>query len=968
MKRIITLICVISMLLCTTSGYAFAEDVGENATIEEEATTNVADSQSLTTNVASLVEETDDYAYYSDGTFHVKSNSAKVPDAYKASVKRATFDSEVTEIARGAFKDCTVLTEVELPYGLQKIGGGNSYWYGRDTDDYEEFYIRVDSKYYDGAFSGCINLTSITLPETVTTIQRGAFSGSGLKKVVIPQNVKKIDRYVFKDCSALEEVILPEGITLISEEAFAGCNSLSFIRIPASVESVYQYAFAETGLKVVVLMGHPYFHKEGYDWYGNAFKDVSATIFFDIWSGSPERRDYGGNLKWIPATEAFLNSSREAFFAQDAEEVATRPITPVINTVSVIDDGVYIAWDAVPNAFCYGIMIKDNGGDWEELSVTPDESNVTIRPQDLGDDGEKSVAVFAEVTFNEYPTAEGDGEPRKELRSPVSASASFYWSAITLETPTILDIANGVDGINIAWKEVDNASFYTLRSKVEGGEWAVVADGLTQSTYTVPKNELTSGVQYWYSVQANGSEEGKRSNFSEEAAQTWLEQPQIIETENRSDGTEVSWSSVSGASTYTLLYRTDNGEWKTAAEGITETSYILPKGKMSNRTTYYYSVQAIGENEGICSALSGDVPHMWITTPVITDMECTADGILVGWSDVYGIDSYTLLYRNGDNEWKIAEESIKGTTFIMPKERLANGTQYDFCVQAIDMVENASSGYSKSEIQTWFMAPEVIKTQNLSSGTKVVWSAVDKAKSYTLRYRTTAGEWKIVAEDITDSSYTVPKSKLSSGTKYWYAVQAVGEESDERSAFSTDKAQTWLATPSVTKTQNMNAGTKISWEKVNGASGYIVMCKLPGGTWKTVSTVVGGDTLTYLMPKSKLSSGTKYYYTVKTKGAATSGYTSGKAQTYLAAPSVSTVSKLSSGVKITWSKVKGASSYIVMYKVSGGTWKTVKSGITATSYIVSSSELTKGKTYYFTVKAKGTATSGYSSGKSIKIN
>ena len=88
-------------------------------------------------------------------------------------------------------------------------------------------------------------------------------------------------------------------------------------------------------------------------------------------------------------------------------------------------------------------------------------------------------------------------------------------------------------------------------------------------------------------------------------------------------------------------------------------------------------------------------------------------------------------------------------------------------------------------------------------------------------------------------------------------------------------------------------------------------------------------------------------------------------KTWLEAPTVKSAKKVSAGVTVTWSKVKGAETYTVMYKEKGGEWKTAKSKVTGTSYTVPKSKLVSGKTYYFTVKAVGAATGGYTSGKSL---
>ncbi len=66
---------------------------------------------------------------------------------------------------------------------------------------------------------------------TITDICRG---NTNLKKIVIPDTIKTIERYAFKGCTALEEVEFPDGIE-IEKEAFNGCKSLKSIRFKGSV-------------------------------------------------------------------------------------------------------------------------------------------------------------------------------------------------------------------------------------------------------------------------------------------------------------------------------------------------------------------------------------------------------------------------------------------------------------------------------------------------------------------------------------------------------------------------------------------------------------------------------------------------------------------------------------------------------------------------------------------------------------
>ena len=124
----------------------------------------------------------------------------------------------VVEIGREAFLNCSKLTGVTIPSGVNTIG-----WY---------------------AFSGCTGLTTLSIPDSVTTIDWFAFSNcSGLTSVVIGDGVTCIDAAVFSGCTNLSTVTLGNGITSIGWSAFKGCTKLTSINIPNSVQIIDRYAF-----------------------------------------------------------------------------------------------------------------------------------------------------------------------------------------------------------------------------------------------------------------------------------------------------------------------------------------------------------------------------------------------------------------------------------------------------------------------------------------------------------------------------------------------------------------------------------------------------------------------------------------------------------------------------------------------------------------------------------------------------
>ena len=84
----------------------------------------------------------------------------------------------------------------------------------------------------DRAFSGCSNLASIVIPDSVTTIGNAAFSGcSNLASIAISDSVTFIGECAFAGCSSLTSIIIPDSVTSIGLLAFDSCSSLVSIEV-----------------------------------------------------------------------------------------------------------------------------------------------------------------------------------------------------------------------------------------------------------------------------------------------------------------------------------------------------------------------------------------------------------------------------------------------------------------------------------------------------------------------------------------------------------------------------------------------------------------------------------------------------------------------------------------------------------------------------------------------------------------
>uniref|UniRef100_UPI00374D82CB leucine-rich repeat domain-containing protein n=1 Tax=Flavobacterium psychrophilum TaxID=96345 RepID=UPI00374D82CB len=90
------------------------------------------------------------------------------------------------------------------------------------------------------AFEYCDTLTSVTIPNSVTTIEEYAFTScTGLTAITIPDSVTSIEEGGFILCSALTSIILPKALTTIGKHAFQECTNLRSVTIPNSVVNCY---------------------------------------------------------------------------------------------------------------------------------------------------------------------------------------------------------------------------------------------------------------------------------------------------------------------------------------------------------------------------------------------------------------------------------------------------------------------------------------------------------------------------------------------------------------------------------------------------------------------------------------------------------------------------------------------------------------------------------------------------------
>lgn len=193
-------------------------------------------------------------------------------------------------IRLGAFKDCTKLTDVEIPARVKQIVGNifkgctslmeikvnanNPYYFAQDgvlfgpalveySPKYDDNYVllaypagcqgaysipstvhgKTIDQVWTSGFEGAVGLTDITIPASIRRLGTAAFENTGLTHVTIPDTVQQVDPAVFQNCTSLVSVKLPNGITEIDQYLFANCISLQHVDMPDTITKINIYAF-----------------------------------------------------------------------------------------------------------------------------------------------------------------------------------------------------------------------------------------------------------------------------------------------------------------------------------------------------------------------------------------------------------------------------------------------------------------------------------------------------------------------------------------------------------------------------------------------------------------------------------------------------------------------------------------------------------------------------------------------------
>ena len=607
-----------------------------------------------------------------------------------AYIKCVVIKPGVRGIGDYAFHDCSSLTSVTIPNSVTSI---EICTFSSCTSLTHVTIPNSVTSIGVLAFEYCKSLTSVTIPNSVTSIGVLAFKGcTSLKSVTIPNSVTSIEYYAFEDCSSLTRVTIPNSVTSIGSWAFSGCSALTSVTIPNSV----------TGIG------------------GGAFENCTSLTSVKLPSA----------LQWIDP-ETFSNCT------------ALTSVT-IPKSVTGIGEKAFYYCDSLTDVYYGGTK-----ADWKKITIKTGNEDLQNAKLHTG-------AVFApdDVTLS-------------------SAKA-----------------VNG--GIQVTWKEAAGVAKYRVFRKGPGEtKWTGIAN-VTGASYT--DQNVKAGVTYSYTVRGI-SEDGvfsadyNRIGLSATAAPANVK---LTGAKAVNGGIQVTWQAADGAAQY-RVYRKDaaNTGWTVLTSSATGTSFLDKTAKAGVKSTYTVrGIAADGKtlSPGHEPGVSAMIPKSAAPANVkLVSAKVVNGGIQVAWKSAAGAAKYRV-YRKaaGETKWTALTSSATGTSYV-DKTAKAD-VKYTYTVRGIAKDgETLSPGYDETGVSAIIYKPakvSMVGIKQITKGTRGVqltWKPAANARTYNV-YRAVnppagdvpASAWKLVGKKVDALSFKDTTGQ--SGKLYAYTVRGVAAD------------------------------------------------------------------------------------------------------------------------------------------------------------------------------------------------
>lgn len=437
-------------------------------------------------------------------------------------LKTIIIPDSVTSIEDNAFNNCSVLTNLVLSDSITTIG--------------------------NAAFSGCTSLEKIVLPSKLTSLGNVAFGGcnaeiifpsslksipelgsNAVKKVTIPEGVETIGYQAFCSCSNLTEITLPSTITSIESEAFEGTGITSF-NYPQNITNIPNGAFANTNLtefsvpeKVTEIDDNAFYNcydltkisiPKSVTYIGSdVFKYCRNLTIYGYKDSAAESYAKANNIK-------FISADYKVIFKDNGRTQKTEYVLEGENATPPSlkeKPGYTLSWDADYTNIQEDMVInavwtkKDNGGGNTTIIVSPSETNkYTVTFKDRGKIVKTEKVKSGDAA--EYPYINRNGyelswdKDFSKVTSNITVNA--VWTVIKPNKVTSLTAEVQKNSIDLSWDRAENTDYYLVYRKATSDTEYKQIKKTTKILWT--DEDVEPGTEYSYKVVGVCSVDGKK--------------------------------------------------------------------------------------------------------------------------------------------------------------------------------------------------------------------------------------------------------------------------------------------------------------------------------------------------------------------------------------------------------------------------------------------------------------------------
>ena len=232
-------VCLFSVKVSATAGY-------ENK-IYDIYTYNVIEDEALIVNVDSAVSGAVEIPSSIEG-YPVTSIGERAFDNCK-DITTIKIPAKVRVVEEAAFESCTALTKISVAFGNKSYCAWNGVLFNKARTTLIHYPAgKTDTEYAIpsgvktvavSAFSEAVQLKSVTVADTVTTLDEKAFLGcTGLETVVFGNGLQSIASEAFSKCTALAAITIPNSVQDMGYAVFSGCSKLETVTLGRGLNSI----------------------------------------------------------------------------------------------------------------------------------------------------------------------------------------------------------------------------------------------------------------------------------------------------------------------------------------------------------------------------------------------------------------------------------------------------------------------------------------------------------------------------------------------------------------------------------------------------------------------------------------------------------------------------------------------------------------------------------------------------------